>query len=117
MAATVRKLNELTLFDRLSRLTFLQACELLGGRDAGRKRLFSGGRRSIESIQEQIQLSRDQFRLTLPDDDATVTITLADDRRDQVRITCTQCNSVCDHMGTALSIILENRIASDLQLP
>lgn len=35
MAVTVRKLNDLTLYDRLSRLTFLQACELLGGREEG----------------------------------------------------------------------------------
>ncbi|MEY2724245.1 MAG: hypothetical protein RLZZ458_112 [Planctomycetota bacterium] len=117
MAVTVRKLNELTLFDRLSRLTLLQACELLGGRDEGRKRLFSGGRTSIEDFQEQVQLTRDQFRLSLPAEDVIVTVSLADDRRDRIRITCTQCNALCDHMGTALSVLLENRVALGLAAP
>jgi superfamily II DNA or RNA helicase len=117
MAVTVRKLNKLTLFDRLSRLTFLQGCELLGGREEGRKRLYAGGRLPIEDLQEQAQLSQDAFRLSLPAEDVVVTLTIGDDRRDRLRLACSGCDALCDHMGAAVSVVLENRIALGLAAP
>jgi superfamily II DNA or RNA helicase len=117
MAVTVRKLNKLTLYDRLSRLTFLQGCELLGGREEGRKRLYAGGRLPIEDLQEQAQLSQDAFRLSLPAEGVVVTLAISDDRRDRLRLACSQCDALCDHMGAAVSVILENRIALGLAAP
>ncbi|MFM7058894.1 MAG: SNF2-related protein [Planctomycetota bacterium] len=117
MAVTVRKLHELTLYDRLSRLTFLQACELLGGREEGRQRLFAGGKIPLDNIQEQTQLSRDSFQLSLPGEDAIVTVRLNDARRDRLQLLCSRCDSLCEHMGTALSVLLENRIALGLAAP
>ncbi len=117
MAVTVRKLNELTLYDRLSRLTFLQACELLGGREEGRQRLFAGGKLPVADLQEQTQLTRDHFQLILPGDDVTVTVRVNDARRDRLQVLCSGCHSLCEHMGAALSVILENRIALGLAAP
>ena len=55
--------RELTLKDRLSRLSFRQACKLLG--DEGDKRIMQGGRFPIGSIEENVYLGDDLFRLSV----------------------------------------------------
>ena len=40
MATQIKKSKDLTLTDKLSRLTFTQACELLGGPVEGKKLLY-----------------------------------------------------------------------------
>ncbi|RJP24402.1 MAG: hypothetical protein C4529_02700 [Deltaproteobacteria bacterium] len=58
-----------TLKDKLSRLTFRQACKWLGA--DGETLLKAGGKRTID-LEEQVHLSDDGFTLTLPG--AAVTI-------------------------------------------
>ena len=82
MATQVKKSKNLTLKDRLSRLTFKQACELLGGPIEGKKLLYAGEKIAVENLEEQVYLDGDLFRLSLPNEDVIVTITM---RQDQVK--------------------------------
>ena len=52
---TTKKASELTLRDRLSRLTYLQACRLLG--EEGPRLIREGGKVEI-NIPDQVHLSR-----------------------------------------------------------
>ena len=54
--------SELTLFDRLSRLSFNSAAKLLGAE--GNRLITAGGKYDID-IFTQVQLDRDRFQLTL----------------------------------------------------
>ena len=64
--------RELTLRDRLSRLTYLHACRLLG--QDGERLIRQGARHDID-IAQHVYLRGDLFRLKLPE--AVVTITLS----------------------------------------
>ena len=63
--------RELTLKDRLSRLTYVQACKLLGAE--GERLIRRGGGYEID-IDEDLHFGSDSFRLRL--DGTVVTITL-----------------------------------------
>src|SRR5258708_53576 len=106
MQATTKKSAELTLKDRLSRLTFVQACKLLGSE--GRRWLCQGGKFDIV-VGEQVFLGADLFRLKFPD--AVVTITLMAEARDRLHWNCTACSQLCEHVGAAFSLILEEKMA------
>ena len=108
MAANTRtkKSNRLTLRDRLSRLTFQKACQLLGSE--GAKLIAGGGRLEFEDPQNSVYLRGDLFRLTLPTGEV-VTITLRADQRDRLLWNCTACDVTCHHVGAAFSLILEEK--------
>jgi superfamily II DNA or RNA helicase len=108
MAANTRtkKSNQLTLRDRLSRLTFQKACQLLGS--DGAKLIAGGGRLEFEDPQNSVYLRGDLFRLTLPTGEV-VTITLRADQRDRLLWNCTACDVTCHHVGAAFSLILEEK--------
>ena len=105
--------RELTLKDRLSRLSFTQACKLLG--DEGNKLIMRGGKFSIDSIEENVYLGDDLFRLSV--DGATVTITLMAEARNRLHFNCTACQGVCEHIGAAFALILEEKTALGLAKP
>jgi superfamily II DNA or RNA helicase len=110
-----RKTNgrrELTLKDRLSRLNFVQACKLLGP-DAPRL-IRRGGGWEI-SIDDQVYLGDDLFRLSL--NGAVVTITLIGSTPQRLHWNCTNCTSACEHVGAAFSLILEEKMALGLAAP
>jgi superfamily II DNA or RNA helicase len=104
--------NELSLSDRLSHLTYAQACKLLAPR--GRELLLAGGAAEIE-IEQQAQLRREHFVLALPD--ATVTIRLAEDAWLRLSVACSACAQPCEHAGAALSLILEEKTLLGLAAP
>jgi len=112
MDADTRTEQQLTLKDRLSRLTFLQACRLLG--EHGARLIREGGRYEI-AIEEQVYLGDDLFRLKL--DDAVVTITLMAEAPGRLRWNCTRCGRACEHIGAAFSLILEEKMALGLAAP
>ena len=114
MATKVRKSKNLTLKDRLSRLTFTQAVRLLGGDEEGKKLLFAGGKIPIEDLEEQVVLQGDLFRLSLPDDGVVVTLTLRADKQNRLLCNCDSCTVMCDHVGAALSLILDSKTALGL---
>ena len=105
--------GELTLKDRLSRLTLAQAGKLLG--PDSRRLIMQGGKMEVASIEEQVYLGDDLFRLSV--DGAVVTITLMAEARSRLHVNCTRCQSVCEHMGAALSLILEEKTVLGLARP
>jgi len=105
--------KELTLKDRLSRLTFGQACKLLG--DNGNKLIMQGGKFPIEPLEERVYLGDDLFRLSV--DGAVVTITLMAEARRRLHFNCTVCQGACEHIGAAFSLILEEKTALGLAKP
>jgi superfamily II DNA or RNA helicase len=112
MSSKTDPVRELTLRDLLSRLSYQQACKLLG--PEAKQLLAAGGKREV-IIDEQVHLGADLFRLRLPD--ATVTITLMAEARDRLRWNCTACRpgaGACEHVGTAFSLVLEEKLALGL---
>lgn len=109
---TMRKRDELTLFDRLSRLTPAQAARLLGP-DA-RELLREGGGLEV-SIDEHVQLEPERLRVRA--DDAEVTVTLDPGARIGLVVRCSACAGPCRHQAAALSLVLEEKTALGLAAP
>ena len=109
--ATTKTTHQLTLADRLSRLTFIDACKLLG--EGGNKLIQQGSRVDV-IVAEQVRLADDRFELQLPAGrsegrDAVVTIRLSDDARKRLAWSCSGCDIACVHAGAAFSLILEEK--------
>ena len=102
----------ITLKDKLSRLTYRQACKLLGPQ--GGKLIRSGGKYDIDLV-EQVVLARDVFHLNLGD--ALVTINLDSGKDQRLHIHCSKCTTACVHRGAAVSLILEEKLALGLAAP
>ncbi len=100
------------LKDKLSHLSFRQACKLLGPQ--GQDLIRMGGKYEID-ITERVLLRRDLFQLDL--DEAVVTISLAPGKIQRLNFRCSSCTSVCEHIGAAVSIILEEKITLGLAAP
>ncbi len=110
LTATARKLPSLR--DRLSRLNYTKACQLLG--ENGKELIKLGGAYEIR-LDEQVYLGEDLFRLSLPD--AVVTITAMAEAKNRLRFNCTSCNTVCRHIGAALALIIEEKMSLGLAAP
>lgn len=110
MAATkarTKKSSQLTLRDRLSRMTFQKACQLLGPDSA--KLIAEGGGFEFEDLQNAVYLQGDVFRLSFPNSRAVVTMTLRADQRNRLLWNCTECDIACSHVGAAFSLVLEEK--------
>jgi len=75
--------TELTLKDRLSRLSYLQACRLLG--PEGPKLIHQGGAHEID-LERDVYLGDDLLRVSLGD--AVATITLMAEAPQRLRWNC-----------------------------
>jgi len=102
----------INLKDKLSHLTFRQACKLLGPQ--GGKLIRQGGKYDIE-VSERVSLSKDLFKLDL--DEALVTIRLDPFRNQKLNFECTACGKACVHLGAAFSLILEEKMTLGLAAP
>ncbi|MDB6158849.1 MAG: helicase, superfamily [Gammaproteobacteria bacterium] len=100
---------ELTLFDTLSRLTFVRATKLLGA--DGNNLIAAGGKYDID-IATQVKFDRDRFRLTV--DSTGVTLALSPAARNRIEWHCDTCDVPCEHAGAAFSLILEEKLALGL---
>ena len=100
------------LKDKLAHLTFREACKLLG--PEGDRLIRDGGKYDID-MSEQVALTRDLFQLNLGD--AEVTIRLNPVKRQDLDCKCNVCTIPCEHMGVALSIILEEKLVLGLSAP
>jgi hypothetical protein len=112
--------SKLTLKDRLSRLTFLDACKLLGPQ--GKKLIQQSGNAWDFKIEEDVFLGEDLFRLRVPgefdgDQPVVVTITLMAEVPQRLCWNCTGCESACAHAGAALGLILDEKMALGLAAP
>ena len=120
---TTKRSHKLALKDRLSRLTFLQACRLLG--PDGERLIREGAKCDTIDVQRDVYLHGDLFRLKLPGfavgpagrDVPVVTITAMASARDRLHFNCTTCNTHCEHIGAAVSLILEEKLALGLAAP
>ena len=109
--------KHLSLRDRLSRLSYVRACQLLG--PEGASLIRRGSAYQDIDIGRDVYLRGDLFRLKLPGaggrgKDAVVTITTMAEARSRLRVNCTACETVCEHMGAAFSLILEEKTALGL---
>ncbi len=100
----------LSLYDRLSRLTFADACKLLGPN--GKSLLVAGGKIEIDAP-SQVELTPSCFRLRipLPKGAATVTVSLDPAKRNSLEVKCRGAG-VADapaYRGAALAFILEEK--------
>ena len=105
--------KELTLKDRLSRLTFTQACKLLG--PEGSKLIMQGGKFDINLIEENVFLDNKLFQLFI--DGAIVTINLNVNAAGLLHFNCNKCQSPCEHVGAAFALILEEKTILGLAKP
>lgn len=102
----------ITLKDRLSHLTYREACKLLGPEG---ERLIRQGGKYDSDISEQVTWGDDFFGLNLGD--AAVTISLTSEKPKYLRFACSECSEVCEHVGAAFSLILEEKLSLGLSVP
>lgn len=120
--------HRLSFRDRLSRLTFAQACKLLGPQ--GTRLLRHPPEREIDPHQH-VYLAGDLLRVTFPapgDTDefsrdgaertaAVATLTLTGTARDRLHYNCTACRKPCRHVGALLAYVLDNKSPLGLAKP
>lgn len=102
----------INLKDKLSHLTYKQACRLLGPN--GEKLIRWGGKYDID-IADQVRLTRDLFSINLGE--AVVTIRLDPDKNERLNFQCNTCMTACEHLGAAFSFILEEKLSLGLAAP
>lgn len=112
--------QRLTLSDRLSRLNYQQACKLLG--PEGKQLIAAGQKYDCIDVDRDVYLRGDLFRLRLPGDGLSaeppvVTITTMASARNRLHVNCTACEGMCQHVGAALSLILEEKTLLGLAAP
>jgi len=112
-----KKSKKLTLKDRLSRLTYVQAAKLLG--PEGQQLIRRGASYDNIDIDRDVYFRGDLFRLKLRGvgergKDVVATITTMAEAKNRLRLNCTACETVCEHIGAAVSLILEEKTALGL---
>jgi superfamily II DNA or RNA helicase len=100
------------LKDRLSHLTYATARKLLG--PEGKELLRQGGRHEID-IDLQTNFGADSFLLSLGE--SLVSISEDGSAGSGLSVRCSTCGGRCEHMGAALSLILEEKLALGLSAP
>ena len=102
----------LTLKDKLSHLTYQKACKLLG--PEGEKLIIFGGKYDVD-IDGQVSLTHTSFTLQL--NGAVVSIDHRPDADEYLKFNCSYCDTICEHIGAAFSLILEEKLALGLAAP
>jgi len=102
----------ITLRDKLSHLSYSQACKLLG--PEGKQLILEGGKYDI-NIFEQLSFNNEHFQLNL--EDAQVSIRFDSRNKKRLNISCSVCPGACEHQGAALSLILEEKLTLGLSAP
>lgn len=116
MKTQVRKTlpsSKLTLKDRLSRLTFLDAAKLLG--PEGKRLIQQNANTWTFELDKDVYLGDDLFRLSIPGTyfhgkSLSVTITLKAEAQNRLHWHCPACQQACRHVGAAFSLILEEKL-------
>jgi superfamily II DNA or RNA helicase len=113
------KTSKQTFRNRLARLTYYSACQLLG--DEGAQLLRAGGKFDVD-FDEDVYLGGDLFRIKLRDPDvsggvAIASITLLSAASKRLKTNCDQCEVACSHVGAALAVLLEDKLSLGLSAP
>lgn len=96
----------LTLTDYLSHLKLRQAESLLG--PDGRRLIREGGKFDVEP--DRVTLAPNHFILEHPVGGVRVNIVINNSLRERIELCCSECGSQpCEHKGTALAYILEEK--------
>jgi superfamily II DNA or RNA helicase len=115
---TVKPSHKLSFRDRLSRLSFGQACKLMG--EQGKKLILRAAHREID-IREHVRFSEELLRVSFPDGrggtEAIATLSLAVDPRDQLAWACDRCFRACEHVAAVFSLVLESKSQLGLATP
>ncbi len=107
--------HQLTLHDKLSRLSPVQAKKLLG--PAAAALLPKAGQEEID-IANQVLFTTDQFQVVFPLSEVVVTLSLHPSYRDRLQIACSHEGDTSDyHRAAVISLILEEKLALGLSLP
>ncbi len=100
------------LRDRLAHLNYRQACKLLGPK--GPKLIREGGRMDIDP-EAQVNLGVDTLTLKL--NGLKAQIRLDNRKPGHLAFACSQCRGVCEHVGAAFSLVLEEKLSLGLAAP
>jgi hypothetical protein len=92
----------ISLKDKLSRLSYTQACKLLGPQ--GKQLILEGGKYEID-VFEQVNFNNEHFRLNL--EEAQISIGLDPQKVQRLNIHCSVCPGACKHQGAAFAFIGE----------
>src|SRR5713101_24890 len=119
--SSTKKSTELTLIDKLSRLSYSRTLKLLG---SDGPKLLRGGNTWDFRIEDDVYLGEDLFRLKFPlvageseSARVAVTISLMETSYDRLHWRCTACESLCEHIGAAFALILDEKMALGLAAP
>ena len=114
----IKQSKHLTLRDRLSRLSYARACQLLG--PTGAQLIREGSKFEID-IPRDVYLRGDLLRVKFPNggggNEAVATITTMAAARNRLKFNCTACETLCRHVGAAVSMVLEEKTALGLAVP
>ena len=102
----------ITLRDKLSHLSYGEACKLLGAQ--GKQLILAGGKYDVDPF-EGVTFNNKRFRLDLGD--AKVEIALDPMKPKRLSIGCSVCSGACEHQGATLSLILEEKLSLGLSAP
>ncbi len=115
-APTTKRAEKLTLYDRLSHLTYKQACDILGPEGALMlRRPFPFDSLDVDN---DVYLNEDLFRLSIHEpgiEPSTVTVMLAPGAKHKLAVCCSCCNPqkipnrICEHTAATLSFLLEEK--------
>ncbi len=111
----IKQTKHLTLRDRLSRLTYVRACQLLGPQ--GAELIREGSKFEIDT-ERDVYLRGDLFRVKFPHapggENPVATITTMAAAGNRLKFNCTACETKCVHIGAAVSLVLEEKTALGL---
>ncbi|MCA9217571.1 MAG: DEAD/DEAH box helicase [Planctomycetales bacterium] len=122
MATTSKSRRKIGIRDRLGRLTYRAVCRLLGDEDGnGEARLRKGAGYEID-IANGVFISGDSLRVTvqdpkLPRKFTNVTFVEMTNKPKGLQINCEDCQTRCDHVAAAMSLILEEKLTLGLAAP
>ncbi len=112
---TTKKRGKLTLRDKLSRLTYDQACRLIG--EEGRQLILRGAKFEID-LDRQVRFNDQRLEVRFFDADQTVvTIRLEDTAPRRIGWQCSTGNGANEAVGAAFALVLENKLALGLAEP
>jgi len=116
----IKSKKRISFRDRLARLTYFQACKLLG--DKGKQLIGRGGQRWDLNAEDHAYLGGDLFRVRIADEElpgkkAIVILTSISSRSQELHLRCDQCEAACEHAGAALNLLLEQKLSLNLSAP
>ncbi len=117
--ATARR-RRVSFTEQLSRLTWHQACKLLG--DEGDALIRTGSRKWDVDPAADVYLGGDLYRVNVGDHDmpggkAVVVVTRMTGKSRDLHLQCDQCEGPCEHAGAALGVLLEEKLSLGLAAP